>query len=281
MNEKSDSISLPLATIAIIGQPPSALTILATGLCCRTPEILEPFDVKASLPDKSLLPAAMRRRTGLTTRLAVTAATHACQHAGLEPRTMPSVFASVGGEIQVTDSLCRNLADPDGIISPTQFHNSVHNTTVGYWTILHRCHGPSTAIAALDDTFAMGLLEAWNQVQLSCGPLLLVCYDEEWPQYLAPPTGKAALACAFIVAGSNHSGPKITQPRIQQGSGVGEPERTDSRFLFPDSRLETLAKEAPAAAALPLLQAMSGKISCSNIPLNNAGTRWQTDLRFD
>lgn len=257
------------------------LTILATGLCCQTPEILEPFGINASLPDKSLLPAAMRRRTSLTTRLAVTAATHACQHAGLEARTMPSVFASVGGEIQVTDSLCRNLADPDGIISPTQFHNSVHNTTVGYWSILHRCRQPSTAIAALDDTFAMGLLEAWNQVQLSSGPVLLVCYDEEWPQYLAPPIGKRALACALIVAGSNRSGPKITQPRIHQGSGAKKPECTDSRFLFPDSRLEALAKEAPAAAALPLMQAISGKISRSNIPLNHAGTRWRTDLRFD
>jgi Beta-ketoacyl synthase, N-terminal domain len=264
------------------------LTILATGLCCQTPEILESFGMDASLPDKSLLPAAMRRRTSLTTRLAVTAATHACQHAGLEPKTMPSVFASVGGEIQVTDSLCRNLVDPDGIISPTQFHNSVHNTTVGYWTILHQCRRSSTAIAALDDTFAMGLLEAWNQVQLGSGPILLVCYDEEWPQYLAPPTGKTALACAFIVADSNHAGPKITRPGVKQGSGIrdqesggGAPEHADSRFLFPDSRLETLAREAPAAAALPLLQAMSDKIARSDIPLNHAGIPWQTDLHFD
>ncbi len=244
--------------------------------------------MNASLPDKSLLPAAMRRRTSLTTRLAVTAATHACQRAAVEPRTMLSVFASVGGEIQVTDSLCRNLAAPDGIISPTQFHNSVHNTTVGYWTILHRCRQPSTAIAALDDTFAMGLLEAWNQVQLSSDPILLVCYDEEWPQYLAPPTGKAALACAFIVAGSNHSGPKITRPHIQQGSGirdqgsgVGEPERTDSQFLFSDPKLEIFVREAPPAAALPLLQTMSDKISCKDIPLNYGNPRWQTDLWFD
>jgi len=271
---------LSLVTTSILGQPPRALTILATGLCCHTPEILEPFGVKAGLPDKSLLPAAMRRRTSLTTRLAVTAATHACRHAGLEPKTLPSVFASVGGEIQVTDSLCRNLADSDGMISPTQFHNSVHNTTGGYWTILHQCRRPSTAIAALDDTFAMGLLETWNQVQFGGDPILLVCYDEEWPQYLAPPTGKAALACAFIVADGKQAGPKITRP-VRQESGIRNQESGGEERERTDSQLDALAKEAPAAAALPLLQALSNKTARSSVPLNHAEARWHTDLWFD
>jgi hypothetical protein len=246
------------------------LTLLAAGLCCEKPAIVEPFGVPAVPVDKSLLPANIRRRTSLTTRLAVTVATRVCRQAGLEPAAMPSVFASVGGEIQVTDTLCRNLADPEGIVSPTQFHNSVHNTTAGYWTILQGSQEATTAVAAaLDDTFAMGLLEAWNQAQLCDKPVLLVCYDERWPQYLAPPTGEAALACALVVAGDVGKGPAITRPRPQK----------EGDYFSAD--LSALAKRAPAAASLPLLQAFAAQSSRLNIPLNDTGVRWQTDLLFD
>ena len=131
--------------------------------------------------------------------MAVTAAMHACQRAGIEVDQLPSVFASVGSEIQVTDVLCRSLTDPDYLLSPTQFHNSVHNTTAGYWSILTQCQQPATAIAAVEDTFAMALLEACSQLQQHPGDLLLVCYDELWPQYLAPPMGSTALACAMVL----------------------------------------------------------------------------------
>ncbi len=174
--------------------------IKSAAICCPDPDLLAGFKLSGLSVDNNLIPAAMRRRTSLTTRMAITAATTACAQAAVNTAQLPAVFASLGGEIQVTDAICRLLPNPGELLSPTQFHNSVHNTTAGYWSILNQCQASSTAIAAVDDTFAMGLLEAWTQLQLNAGDLLLVCYDEVWPQYLAPPIGQFACACALVLS---------------------------------------------------------------------------------
>jgi hypothetical protein len=244
------------------------LTINSSAICCTDPAIPGAFGLTGFEPDKTLLPAALRRRASLTTRLAITAAHHACAAAGVDTKYLPSIFASVGGEIQITDELCRTLPDPDALLSPTQFHNSVHNTTAGYWTILQSCQAPSTAIAALDDTFAIGLLEAAGQLQQTPGELLLVCYDEQWPQYLAPPMGKIPLACALVLSnnGSQDAGCRISPPEI----------RTHGEAL--DNRLTVLIRAAPAAAAFPLLTALREARSEGYVPLNISGARWYTHL---
>ena len=118
------------------------LYIKSAAVCCPESDVLIPFNLSASDIDKSLIPAGMRRRTSMTTRMAVTAATLACAQAGVDTQNLASVFASLGGEIQVTDALCRLLPDENELLSPTQFHNSVHNTTAGYWSILNKCQAP-------------------------------------------------------------------------------------------------------------------------------------------
>lgn len=236
-------------------------------ICCPDSELLKPFGLESIEVDKNLIPAAMRRRTSLTTRMAITAATQACIKAQVDPSILPSVFASLGGEIQVTDALCRLLPNPDELLSPTQFHNSVHNTTSGYWGILNHCQAPSTAIAAVDDGFAMGLLEAWSQLQQSPGDILLVCYDEEWPQYLAAPIGKVALACALVL--STDDNVKISSCSVPQIAASAQP--LDAEWC-------ELVKAAPAAAAIPLLQALKKQRS-GLIPLNIHPAVWHTQLQ--
>ena len=49
-------------------------------------------------------------------------------------------------------------------VSPTRFHNSVHNAAAGYWTIGAGAMQPATAISAFDASFAQGLLEAMVQL---------------------------------------------------------------------------------------------------------------------
>ena len=240
--------------------------IKSAVVCCPDSELLKPFGLESIEVDKNLIPAAMRRRTSLTTRMAITAATQACIEAQVDSSILPSVFASLGGEIQVTDALCRLLPNPDELLSPTQFHNSVHNTTAGYWGILNHCQAPTTAIAALDDGFAMGLLEAWSQLQQSPGDILLVCYDEEWPQYLAAPIGKVAFSCALVLSANDNA--KIAACSVPQ---TGTPEnKLDSAWC-------ELVKAAPAAAAIPLLQALKNRQS-GLIPLNIHPALWHTNL---
>ena len=247
---------------------PNHIAIKATAVCCQDARLLSAFGLDSVMPDKTLLPAGLRRRSGLTTLMAVTAAMHACQRAAAKTDQLVSVFASVGGEIQVTDVLCRSLTTPDYLLSPTQFHNSVHNTTAGYWSILTQCQQPATAIAAIEDTFAMALLEAWSQLQQQPGDLLLVCYDELWPQYLAPPMGSNALACAMVLTSdisTNHQG-LISRPEI----------RPEAIKLRQD--LIELTQSAPAAACIPLLQALNQGHHDGCVSLNTQGINWSVQL---
>jgi 3-oxoacyl-[acyl-carrier-protein] synthase-1 len=253
----------------------SPLYIKSAVICCPDVEILKPFGLESIEVDKNLIPIAMRRRTSLTTRMAITAATHACQQAQVDPSSLPSVFASLGGEIQVTDALCRLLPNPEELLSPTQFHNSVHNTTSGYWGILNQCQAPSTAIAAVDDSFAMGLLEAWSQLQFNQGDILLVCYDEEWPQYLAPPIGKVALACAFVLSTGNIGNlPSLSVP--YNGNGTDLSAFKSLTGLSVENWSE-LVQQAPAAAAIPLLLALKNQHR-GVIPLNIAPILWSAQV---
>ena len=243
------------------------LFINSAAVCCPDSEVLAAFNLQGSDIDKSLIPAGMRRRTSVTTRMAITAATLACTQADADTQNLASVFASLGGEIQVTDALCRLLPDDNELLSPTQFHNSVHNTTAGYWGILNHCQAPTTAIAAADDTFAMGLIEVWAQLQQSGGERLLVCYDELWPQYLAPPIGKIAFACAFVLSSeTDQSIGAITLPQVsqlkQQGLQVDWVKLTES---------------APAAAVIPLLSAIQNK-EPGIVPLNIKAPIWTSQF---
>ena len=203
----------------------------------------------------------------MTTRMAITAAQLACSQANSDAQLLASVFASLGGEIQVTDALCRLLPDDNELLSPTQFHNSVHNTTAGYWGILNKCQAPTTAIAAADDTFAMGLVEVWAQLQQGGGERLLVCYDELWPQYLAPPIGQTAFASAFVLSTeSEQSIGSISIPQVLQ---------QHKQELQPE--LVKLTESAPAAAVIPMLIALQNKVP-GLVPLNIKAPIWTSQF---
>ncbi|MGH8556937.1 MAG: beta-ketoacyl synthase chain length factor [Methylococcales bacterium] len=245
-------------------------SVKGAAICCPDLAALQAFGLDAVNVDRTLLPASLRRRASLTTQMAVTAASTACERAGSEPRELHSVFASVGGEIRVTDELCRALPDQAQSLSPTRFHNSVHNTTAGYWGILHECRLPSVAIAALEDTFALGLLEACSQLLEQPGDILLVCYDEFWPQYLAPPMGSIAFSSAFVL-GAERSDPGQSM--------VSLPYVVPDAWLL-NSELEELIRSAPVSACIPLLAALNQPHPAARVPLSPGPKRWYTDLEI-
>jgi hypothetical protein len=82
--------------------------------------------------------------------------------------------------------LCTALATPAAAVSPTDFHNSVHNAATGYWSIGAHSQAASTAICAHDGSFAAGLLEAACQIAIEKHPVLLVTVDLPYPPPLAP-----------------------------------------------------------------------------------------------
>jgi hypothetical protein len=128
-------------------------------------------------PSPQLLAPNERRRAPETVAVALDVALAACAAAGREPAALPSVFASTHGDQAITDYMCATLATDPRSISPTRFHNSVHNAAAGYWTIGAGAMQPATAISAADASFAQGLIEALAQLASGTEAVLLVAYD--------------------------------------------------------------------------------------------------------
>lgn len=133
----------------------------------------------ATRPSPSLLPPAERRRAPDTVAVALEVAARACEGAGRDPKSLPSVFACTHGDLHISDNICDTLAKTPTLVSPTRFHNSVHNAAAGYWTIATGCMKPYTALSAHSYTFGQGLFEAASQVLCEEAPVLFVAYDIE------------------------------------------------------------------------------------------------------
>ncbi|WP_043091560.1 beta-ketoacyl synthase chain length factor, partial [Xanthomonas sp. SHU 166] len=125
-------------------------------------------------PSPQLLAPNERRRAPDTVAVSLDAALAACQDAGRDPATLPSVFTSTHGDLAITDYMCTTLASEPLSVSPTKFHNSVHNAAAGYWTIGAGATAAATAISAHSGSFAQGLLEALSQLAAGEDAVLLV-----------------------------------------------------------------------------------------------------------
>jgi hypothetical protein len=163
----------------------------------------EPLAVPVKRPAPELLAAAERRRAPDTVALALEVAAAAVRESGCSAETLPSVFTSAHGDLGVNDYMCSTLAAQPTAISPTKFHNSVHNAAAGYWTIATGCREASTALTAFDASFAAGLLEAAAQCQADARAVLLVAFDVEAVGALRSVTAsESLLACALVLAPS-------------------------------------------------------------------------------
>jgi len=217
---------------------------------------IEPFaPVAVRDPDATLLPPNERRRSSDCVRWAVQVAQEAIVQSGLDARDVPTVFASSGGEMGVLDTLCRSLATPERVISPTLFHQSVHNTASGYWSIATMCQQSATALSCYDDSFAAGLLEA---VILACAeqrPVLLVAYDLAVPAPLneARPI-TTGFAVAFVLAPPSDGSLAALHLRLDEV-------RQDEPTSMQGSALDRIRQDNPAARSLPLLSAIAAGVS--------------------
>ncbi len=192
-------------------------------------------------PPPPPLPPAERRRCGPVVRLALAAATEAAPH---PPTSMHAIFASSTGDGPVVGAILAALAQPgdERVVSPTQFHNSVHNAAAGYWSIAHATTAPATSIGCHDDTFAAGLLAAMAERHTTGGPVLLCCYDYPLPPPLdaVRPIGPG-FAAALLLAGG--PGPTLTLALSPVPCAPPPPFAEFARN--------------PAARALPLLAALA------------------------
>ncbi len=208
-------------------------------------------DAPVTPPVPALLPATERRRTGPSVRLALAVAAEAVQASGLPPEELDTVFASSNGEGQVIVSILEALHAPDGAISPTQFHNSVHNAAAGYWGIAAGSARASVSLGGHDFAFATGLMQAVAQVATQCVPVLFVAHDVPLPPPLtALRPGEGAFGVAFVlVPGAGALG---TLDLAYRAEGVATEDPLMAAF-------EAIRAGNPMGRALPLLMALAAR----------------------
>ena len=202
-------------------------------------------------PETKLLPANERRRSTASVRWAVHVAQEAMAQSGLDPKEVATVFASSGGEMGVLDQLCRALTTTERIISPTLFHQSVHNTAAGYWGIATSCQQSSTALSCYDDSCAAGLLEAVTYATIEERPVLFVSYDLPAPDPLirARPI-QSAFAAALVLTPSPTAAMARATLRLASAE-CGEV------TVMQDNELERLRVDNPSGRLLPMLHALA------------------------
>ncbi|TWT19217.1 beta-ketoacyl synthase chain length factor [Luteimonas marina] len=168
-----------------------------------------PADAPAK-PSPQLLAPNERRRAPPSVLVALEVALAACRDAGHDPAALPSVFASTHGDLGITDYMCATLAQAPSEVSPTKFHNSVHNAAAGYWTIGSGCMRTTTAISAHRASFAQGLLEAMTQLATDAEAVLLVGYDTAATGLLGTVTHSEGLLGAALVLVRDGAGPRLS-----------------------------------------------------------------------
>jgi hypothetical protein len=200
------------------------------------------------------LPPAERRRTGLAIKVALAVAFDALAAGQLDARQLATVFTSSGADNDNCDAICKTLASDDRSISPTRFHNSVHNAPAGYWGIASGAMTPATVLCAHDASFGAGLLEALTQVAVEGWGTLLIAYDMPYPE---PLHAKRPLPAAFGIALAlmpARSAQSLAQIELELGDAAPD--------TLANPALEALRASIPAARGLPLLQAVARGETC-------------------
>ena len=198
-----------------------------------------------------LLPAAERRRTGLPVKLALAAGREAFVHAGRDAATTATVFTSSSGDGENLHHICATLASTERDISPTRFHNSVHNAPAGYWSIATHSHASSTSLCCHDASFAAGLLDAAVQVAADEKPVALIAYDQPYPEPLHAVRPFGASFGVALVLSPQPAGNAFAAIDISFAPGHMDATR------MTDAALDAVRAGVPAARCLPLLAALA------------------------
>lgn len=216
-------------------------------------------------PKPELIPARERRRAPLAVKHAVEVATQACAAANMAPSEPACVFASAMGDLDITDYMCRTLAGENTMISPTKFHNSVHNAPVGYWSISGGSMAAANSVSAFDCTASVALMEAISHCVEMQQAVLLVVQD-----IAAPPIFKVlrpisqAFAGALLIGPSNTAEPSLSVEVSNKASDWPAPslpsELMDAYEFNPAGRMLAMY-EAMSQGRRQLTMPMSDKLS--------------------
>ncbi len=220
---------------------PSAREILR-GAAARS-------DTDLPIPPCPKLPTAERRRAGKVVNLALGVGFEAVAAAEVDARTLPTVFATSSADGENCCAICTALASPDPAdhaISPTRFHNSVHNAAAGYWAIASGAMTSSTTLSAFDGSFSAAMLEAMSMFGAGARHVLATAFDAPYPAplHLARPIS-GAFAIALVLS-SEPTSRSLARLR------VGLTDREADGMINPV--LEAVRRGSPPGRGLPVLE---------------------------
>ena len=216
----------------------------------------QPYEAgRCVLPLPMALPPAERRRAGAVVKVSLAVGQEAVMASGRRASALPSVFSSSSGDAINCHEICSALASGDRLISPTRFHNSVHNASSGYWSISSGALASSSVLCARDGSFSAGLLEAMTQVMVEQTAVLLVAYDTDYPEPLRsvrplPDTFGVGLVLAPQRSERSQAQWTLAPAACLTGAAA---DRLD------DCALEQVRKRIPAARCLPLLHSVAAQ----------------------
>ena len=230
-----------------------------------------------------------RRRAPLSVKMAVEVMDQACRMAALEPSGIATVFASAIGDMQITDYMCRTLADAPRTISPTRFHNSVHNAATGYWSIATQSHSPASAVSGYSNSAWVAFLDGAIQAVEENIPVLVAVQEVAPPAPLQPiyewthPFAAAILLapvgfCSSPIASVrlSVSGDSIESPQLPQIPGIDLSGNFAARSI---SLLAAIEKERDAELRFPLSRYSSLSISIAPGCRTTRSGSWQRSPR--
>lgn len=257
--------TLYVEAVGIAGPGLAGWTAAAPVLAGQAPYV--PAELAPYSPE--LLPPNERRRATATVRLAFRCAEDALRGSSLPAADLATVFASADGDMDVVHRINQGLAQPARLVSPTDFHNSVHNAAAGYWSIAVGSRQPSTSLAADDASFAAGLVEAAALAAGDALNVLLAAYDIRAPQPLAAkrPTPEA-FGTALVLT------PAAT-PNSLAALALVPSEAAQTSLA--DAGLEALRRGNAAARALPLLRLLARR-EAGVVVLPGVASAWQVSV---
>lgn len=222
-------------------------------------------DDGAKGPKPEIIPANERRRAPLPVRLAVESSWQATQQSTFQAEDLSCVFVSALGDTQLTDYMCKVLAGENKQLSPTKFHNSVHNAAAGYWTISTGCMQAANSVAGYEESVSLALLEALTQINLEQQPVLLTFYDapvSKVLQDLLKNEYPFAVSLVIVPEQADCAGQKISV-------SVQNREQKWSELESTNNTLRAIYEATPTARILALLEKYGkGEVTQLSMPLS-------------
>ena len=221
-------------------------------------------------PSALALSSNERRRAPESVLVAIEAASQAVAASGRTTDNLACVFASAYGDQATTDYMCRVLARTPTELSPTRFHNSVHNSAAGYWTIATGCRAPSSAVCAGNTSFGAGLLEAAVLACADSRAVLLVCSDTAGTGPLGELIGcTRVFGCALLLSPGTTTGTRL---RLAMTA-------SPARHPPMPGECEAWMQDNPAAKGLPLLGMLAaGEGGCVLAVSEHLGLHVQVEM---